>query len=154
MESSFVAKLISSLPPDIRLEVPAGDDAAVVRPPAMRRTVITVDMLMEGTDFLPFPATDPKAVGYKALAVNLSDLAAMGARPEVAVVAVALPIKHGRTIGDEMLEGMLPLAKQFNIAIAGGDTNSWDNLLVVSVTAIGSVEPGKAWRRDGAVPGD
>ena len=154
VESSFVAKLISSLPPDIRLEVPAGDDAAVVRPPAMRRTVITVDMLMEGTDFLPFPATDPKAVGYKALAVNLSDLAAMGARPEVAVVAVALPIKHGRTIGDEMLEGMLPLAKQFNIAIAGGDTNSWDNLLVVSVTAIGSVEPGKAWRRDGAVPGD
>lgn len=79
MESSFVAKLISSLPPDIRLEVPVGDDAAVVRPPAMRRTVITVDMLMEGTDFLPFPATDPKAVGYKALAVNLSDLAAMGA---------------------------------------------------------------------------
>lgn len=63
-EAEFVAALIASLPADSRLEVPAGDDAAVIRPPAGRRTVVTVDMLMEGVDFVLGDGCPPQAVGY------------------------------------------------------------------------------------------
>jgi hypothetical protein len=96
METDFVDWLLPRLPADPRLEVPAGDDAAVLRPPAQRRTVVTVDMLMEGVDFILGPDCPPQAVGHKALAVNLSDLAAMAARPEAAVVAVAPRRRHAR----------------------------------------------------------
>jgi len=154
METDFVAWLLERLPADPRLEVPAGDDAAVLRPPALRRTVVTTDMLMEGTDFILGPDCSPEAVGHKALAVNLSDLAAMAARPEAAVVAVALPRQGGDAIARGLHAGIAALACRHDVALAGGDTNAWDGPLVVSVTAIGSVPPGAAWRRDGARPGD
>ncbi len=154
METDFVAWLVSRLPADPRLEVPPGDDAAVLRPPALRRTVITVDMLMEGTDFILGPDCSPQAVGHKALAVSLSDLAAMGARPEAAVVAVALPRHGGDALGRGIQAGLEALAAEHGVVLAGGDTNAWDGPLVISTTAIGSVAPGAAWRRDGARPGD
>lgn len=154
METEFVRWLLSRIPADPRLEVPPGDDAAVLRPPAQRRTVVTVDMLMEGTDFRLGPGCPPEAVGHKALGVSLSDLAAMAARPEAAFVAVALPRHGGDAIGRGMLEGVASLAARHGVVLAGGDTNAWDGPLVVSVTAIGSVAPGRAWRRDGARPGD
>lgn len=153
-EAEFVAALLAGLPADARLEVPAGDDAAVLRPPAGRRTVVTVDMLMEGTDFLLGKDCSPEAVGRKAVAVNLSDLAAMGAKPEAIVVAVALPRGRANELGRPLQAGITAEAAAFDVALAGGDTNSWDGPLVVSVTAIGSVPPGAAWRRDGARPGD
>jgi thiamine-monophosphate kinase len=167
VETDFVRRLLPTLPRDRRLEVPAGDDAAVLRPPGNRRTVVTVDMLTEGVDFLfdgvlaqgeptrgfPPPAT-AEQVGRKAVAVSLSDLAAMAARPEAIVVAVALPRKGGRTIADEIAQGVAAMAAAYDVAIAGGDTNAWDGPLVVSVTAIGSVSSGHAWRRDTAQPGD
>lgn len=153
-ENEFVAALLATLPSDPRLEVPAGDDAAVLRPPALRRTVITVDMLMEGVDFVLGPDCSPRAIGHKALAVSLSDLAAMGSRPEAVVVAVALPRAEAATIGRELQAGIAPLAAAHGVALAGGDTNTWDGPLVISTTAIGSVPPGNAWRRDRARPGD
>lgn len=154
METEFVDWLVRRIPADPRLEVPPGDDAAVLRPPAMRRTVVTVDMLTEGVDFLLGPDCPPEAVGHKALAVSLSDLAAMAARPEAAVIAVTLPRQGGDRLGHGMLEGIMALASRHCVTLAGGDTNAWDGPLVVSVTAIGSVPPGRAWRRDGARPGD
>jgi len=154
METDFLAWLLPRLPADPRLEVPAGDDAAVLRPPARRRTVVAVDMLMEGVDFILGPDCPPQAVGHKALAVNLSDLAAMAARPEAAVVAVSLPRRGGDALARGLHEGIADLAARHGVALAGGDTNAWDGPLVVSVTAIGSVPPGAAWRRDGARPGD
>jgi len=154
METDFLAWLLPRLPADPRLEVPAGDDAAVLRPPALRRTVVTTDMLMEGTDFILGPDCAPEAVGHKALAVNVSDLAAMAARPEAAVVAVALPRRGGDAIARGLHAGIAALAARLDMALAGGDTNAWDGPLVVSVTAIGSVPPGAAWRREGARPGD
>jgi thiamine-monophosphate kinase len=154
VETEFVNWLLSRIPADARLEVPPGDDAAVLRPPAMRRTVVTVDMLMEGVDFLLGPECSPQAVGHKALAVSLSDLAAMGARPEAAFVAVSLPRQGGESLGQGLLEGISALAEAHGCTLAGGDTNAWDGPLVVSTTAIGSVPPGRAWRRDGARPGD
>jgi thiamine-monophosphate kinase len=154
METEFIAWLLSRLPADQRLELPPGDDAAVLRPPALRRTVVTVDMLMEGTDFILGPDCSPRAIGHKALAVSLSDLAAMGARPEAAVVAVALPRHGGDTLGREIEVGIEALAAEYGVTLAGGDTNAWDGPLVISTTAIGSVRPGAAWRRDGARAGD
>ena len=154
METEFIAWLLSRLPADQRLELPPGDDAAVLRPPALRRTVVTVDMLMEGTDFILGPDCSPRAIGHKALAVSLSDLAAMGARPEAAVVAVALPRHGGDTLGREIEVGIEALAAEHGVTLAGGDTNAWDGPLVISTTAIGSVRPGAAWRRDGARAGD
>ncbi len=154
MESEFVAWLLGHIPADTRLEVPPGDDAAVLRPPAQRRTVVTVDMLMEGVDFVLGDDCTPRAVGHKALAVSLSDLAAMGSRPEAAVAAVALPRRGGDALGRGLLEGMLAVAAEYGVTLAGGDTNAWDGPLVISTTAIGSVPPGAAWRRDGARVGD
>ena len=154
METEFVEWLLRRIPADPRLEVPPGDDAAVIRPPSGRRTVVTADMLMEGTDFVLGPGCPPQAVGHKALAVSLSDLAAMGARPEAVVVAVALPRDGGDAIGRGLHEGLAALAAAHAVTLAGGDTNAWDGPLVVSTTAIGSVLPGRAWRRDGARPGD
>lgn len=154
METDFVNWLVSRIPADARLEVPPGDDAAVLRPPAMRRSVVTVDMLMEGTDFILGPDCPPQAVGHKALGVSLSDLAAMGARPEAAFVAVSLPRRGGDHLGRGLLEGIEALAVRHGVTLAGGDTNAWDGPLVVSTTAIGSVPPGRAWRRDAARPGD
>ena len=154
MELDFVSRLIASIPADSRLEVPPGDDAAVLRPPAERRTVVTVDMLMEGVDFVLGADCTPRQVGHKALAVNLSDLAAMAARPEAVVAAVALPRRGGDAIGRGLLDGMLACAAAHGATLAGGDTNAWDGPLVISITALGSVPPGGAWRRDGARPGD
>lgn len=154
MELDFVADLLARIPADPRLEVPPGDDAAVLRPPANRRTVVTVDMLMEGVDFILGPDCTPRQVGHKAVAVNLSDLAAMAARPEALVAAVALPRSSGAALGQGLLDGMLACAAEHGATLAGGDTNSWDGPLAISITALGSVPPGKAWRRDGARPGD
>ena len=154
VETEFVTWLLDRIPPDPRLEVPPGDDAAVLRPPAMRRTVVTVDMITEGVDFVLGPDCPPRAVGHKAVAVSLSDLAAMGSRPEAVFVAVCLPRDGGEAIARGLLEGVQPLTAAHGCTLAGGDTNSWAGPLVVSVTAIGSVPPGRAWRRDGAKPGD
>jgi thiamine-monophosphate kinase len=154
MELDFVAHVLARIPSDPRLEVSPGDDAAVLRPPGGRRTVVTVDMLMEGVDFVLGPGCEARQVGHKALAVNLSDLAAMAARPEAAVVAVALPRHGGDSLGRGLLDGILALAAEHDLTLAGGDTNAWDGPLVISITAIGSVLPGRAWRRDGARIGD
>lgn len=154
METDFVDWLVRGIPADARLEVPAGDDAAVLRPPATRRTVLTVDMLTEGVDFVLGASCPPRAVGHKALAVSLSDLAAMGARPEAALCAVCLPRSGGDALAREIQAGLAALAADHGVALAGGDTNAWDGPLVISVTAVGSVPPGAAWRRDGARAGD
>lgn len=154
MEPEFVDWLLGRIPADPRLEVPPGDDAAVLRPPAQRRTVVTVDTITEGVDFVLGPDCPARAVGRKALAVSLSDLAAMAARPEAALVAVVLPRHGGDAVGRQLFAGIAALASDHGVTLAGGDTNAWDGPLVVSVTAIGSVPPGRAWRRDGAQPGD
>ena len=163
MESDFVGRLLRQLPRDKRLEVPPGDDAAVLRPTANSRPVITVDMLTEGVDFLlegrrgsagfP-PVATPRQVGHKAVAVSLSDLAAMAAAPEAVVVAVALPHQGGTAIAEEMTEGIMAVTDANGVTLAGGDTNAWDGPLVISVTAFGSVAAGRSWRRDTARVGD
>jgi thiamine-monophosphate kinase len=153
MEQQFIAWLRQRLPPHPLLRLGPGDDAAVLRMAGVDECVITVDLLTEGVDFL-LAEVDARRVGRKALAVNLSDLAAMAARPLAAVLAVALPRKGGRELAVQLYEGLLPLAEKYDLAIAGGDTNSWDGPLVITATLLGQVTARGPLMRQGAQAGD
>jgi thiamine-monophosphate kinase len=136
-----------------RLTLGIGDDTAVLRFPEPADCLITVDMLMEGVHFKLADAS-PERIGRKALAVNLSDIAAMAGRPLAAVVAVALPRRGGWEIGQRFHAGLQKLADEFGVALAGGDTNTWDGPLVISVTVLGEATGRGAVRRSGAQVGD
>ncbi len=129
-----------------------GDDAALVRIPPPGECLVTVDMLMEGIDFSA--DADRRAVGRKSLAAGLSDIAAMGGLPLAAFPALALPKNNGRAVAESVYAGIEPLAREFGVAIAGGDTNSWDGPLVLSVTVLGRPIGAAPVRRNGARAGD
>jgi thiamine-monophosphate kinase len=157
LESELIDWLERNLPTDNRVKIALGDDAAVITA-ASADSVVTTDMLTDGVDFL-LEQVDPQLVGRKALAVNLSDLAAMAAKPVAAFVSLVLP-KRGSTkfssleLAIQLYLGMGPLAAKQGIAIAGGDTNTWDGPLAISVTAIGHTTPRGPLTRSGAKPGD
>ncbi|MEE9603841.1 MAG: thiamine-phosphate kinase [Thermoguttaceae bacterium] len=153
MESELIAWLRERLPPHPLLRLGPGDDAAVLDMARIGECIVTVDLLTSGVDFV-LHEVDARRVGRKALAVNLSDIAAMAGRPLAAVVALALPRKGGMRLAVELYEGLLPLAEEFDVAIAGGDTNAWDGPLAISVTMLGEVTDRGPLRRDGARPGD
>jgi thiamine-monophosphate kinase len=131
-----------------------GDDCAILWPSGTSELLVTTDMLMDGRHFR-LDEHGPEAVGYKALAVNVSDIAAMAGRPVAAVVSVALPRQGGRAaqIAQGLHAGLARAAGRFGVALAGGDTNAWDGPLVVSVTVLGE-SVGRPVRRSGARPGD
>ncbi len=153
MELEFIRWLGDQLPPHPNLLLGPGDDAAILRMSQTDGCVITVDLLTDGVDF-ELDRVDAARVGRKALAVNLSDLAAMAARPLAAVIALALPRQQALPLAKQLYQGLLPLADEFNVAIAGGDTNSWDGPLVISVTLVGEVVAGRPLERSGARAGD
>lgn len=153
MESQLIAYLRKRIPPHPLVRLGLGDDAAILKMAGGPDCTFTVDLLTDHVDF-ELAQADPRRVGRKALAVNLSDLAAMASRPLAGVVALALPRRGSMDLAVQLYEGMLPLAEQFNLAIAGGDTNSWDGPLVLSVTLLGQVTSRGPLRRDGARPGD
>lgn len=131
-----------------------GDDAAILRrSPDGHPIVVTTDMLLDGRHFL-LNKHGAEAVGYKSLAVNLSDIAAMAAKPVAAFVSVALPKGSARSVAEGLMDGMIPLADRFKVALAGGDTNGWSGPLVICVTVIGEAVPPGPIRRSGARPGD
>ena len=155
MESEFIGWLRERLQRDRdpRLRVGAGDDAAVLRMAAGLDCVVTSDLLTDEVDFL-LADCDPRRVGRKALAVNLSDLASMAARPLAAIVSLALPDNDtALDLAVNLYDGLLPLAREFHCPVAGGDTNCWPGKLVISVTALGTAPHG-VWLRKGALPGD
>ncbi len=153
MESEFIAHLRRRIPPHPLVRLGLGDDAAVLRWPA-GDCVVTTDLLTDHVDFELAQLDDPRRAGRKAMAVNLSDLAAMASRPIAAVVSLALPRAGGMELGVALYEGLLPLAERYHVAVAGGDTNSWDGPLVVSVTLLGATTPRGPLCRGGARPGD
>lgn len=126
-----------------------GDDCALVQPSPGKQLAVTTDMLVAGTHFLP--DTDPKNLGWKALAVNLSDLAAMGAQPRWVTLAGALPSVDEAWIA-AFASGFFTCAQEYGVDVIGGDTTKGP--LNVCITAIGEVAPGQALRRDGAKVGD
>jgi thiamine-monophosphate kinase len=136
-----------------RLAIGIGDDAALVRFPDSGACLVTVDMLMEGVDFILSSATG-RQIGWKSLAVNLSDIAAMAGKPVACVVSVALPRRGGFELGCDLLAGVKACAEKFDVALAGGDTNTWDGPVVVSVTVLGEPTGAGPVLRSGARPGD
>jgi thiamine-monophosphate kinase len=130
-----------------------GDDCAIldVKPPA--QLLVTTDMLMDGRHFR-LEVDGAEAVGFKAMGVNLSDIAAMAGRPRAAVIAVALPRGHAVTIAKGLHTGLKRMADDFEVDLIGGDTNAWNGPLVISVTVLGETTARGAVRRSGARPGD
>lgn len=126
-----------------------GDDAALIRPRADRELAVCMDTLVSGVHF---PADAPAVtVGHKSLAVNLSDLAAMGAEPRWALLALTIPSADEEWLA-AFSAGFLALAKTFGIQLIGGDTTR--GTLTITVQAMGELEPGTALRRSGARVGD
>lgn len=126
-----------------------GDDCALLRPPPGMQLAISTDMLVEGRHF--FADVDPEALGHKALAVNLSDLAACGARPLAFTLALSLPRVHEPWLAG-FSRGMWALADAHGCELVGGDTTQGP--LNICITVFGEVPPGQALLRSGARPGD
>ncbi len=126
-----------------------GDDCALLAPPPGMQLAVTMDTLNAGVHFPP--ETAPADIGWKALAVNLSDLAAMGADPAWCTLSLSLP-EASEDFIDGFSDGFLSLAQQHDVALIGGDTTRGP--LSISVTAHGLIEPDSALRRAGAQVGD
>ena len=138
------------------LRLGIGDDAAIVRPGPGHEFVVTCDQFLENTHFV-VPAYPAHAVGYKALARATSDLAAMGARPSVFLLSLALPASRSGAWLDMIIAGMGQAAQEFGLTLAGGDTARSlgpHAATTFSITVIGEIEAGRAVRRDGARRGD
>lgn len=143
LEFDLIAKYFTRGTPRTVLGV--GDDAALLTVGAGMELAVSTDMLVEGTHF--FPDADPRLLGWKALAVNVSDMMAMGANPHWATLALSLP-----GIDDAWLkgfsEGFFDCAQRFGIDLIGGDTTRGH--LTISITIMGDIPLGGALRRDGA----
>lgn len=158
MENQFLDWVAQTVRDHPSLRVGIGDDAAVLRWRPDSNIVVATDAITDQVDFR-LDEVDPRLVGRKALAVNLSDLAAMAAEPMAALVTLILPKGGGanRSCGQlarDLILGMAPLAEQFDVAIAGGDTNTWDAPLAISVTVIGRTTQHGPLERSGAQIGD
>jgi thiamine-monophosphate kinase len=151
-EFEYIRWLRGRTPTHPRVLVGPGDDCAVLARPT-GSVLVTTDVLTEGVDFR-LAETDPRAIGRKAMAVNLSDIAAMAGVPTAAVVGVVLPVGGGRQLAEELFHGLREVADAFGVALVGGDTNTWDGGLVISVTILGEATSRGAVRRSGAKPGD
>jgi thiamine-monophosphate kinase len=148
-EFDLIARIKARAAPRDDVVLGIGDDAALLRMPAGMLLVVATDTLNAGVHF-PVD-TVPADIGWKALAVNLSDLAAMGARPAWCTLSLSLPESDPAWL-DGFLDGFLALAARHDVALVGGDTTRGP--LSVCVTAHGFVDGGKAMRRDGARVGD
>jgi thiamine-monophosphate kinase len=152
MEQAFLAYLrgrTRSLP---QVAVGIGDDAAVIDSPGVPLIACT-DQIIDGVDF----RSDEHRlsdVGYKAMAINLSDLAAMGATADTALVVLSLPHHNATRIAGEVYEGILEAAEAFGVAIAGGDLSTYQGPLSITITLHGSTAGRSPWLRSGAVEGD
>ncbi|MEW6414761.1 MAG: thiamine-phosphate kinase [Pseudomonadota bacterium] len=147
MEFDLIARHFTRATPGAVLGV--GDDCALLAPTPGMQLAVSSDMLLEGRHFSP--QDGPAGLGHKALAVNLSDLAAMGATPRWATLSIALPAADEGWLA-AFARGFFRIADQYGIELVGGDTTRGP--LTLSITVIGEVPPGQALRRDGARPGD
>src|SRR5260370_26006570 len=137
-----------------RLVMGIGDDASVISQLAGRATVVTTDLLAEGIDFYR-DATPPRLLGHKALAVSLSDIAAMGARPLWSLVSIGLPDDvWNDAFKDEFFEGFLGLADEYGIALCGGDISGTVDHIVIDSILLGEVSSGAVVLRSTAQPCD
>jgi thiamine-monophosphate kinase len=131
-----------------------GDDAAVLRNPAGKETVISADLLVEDIDFRR-STTPPYLLGHKALAVSLSDIAAMGSRPLWSMLSIGVPEDVWETdFVDRLYDGLLDLANRYGVQLVGGDTSRTNERVVIDSIVVGECSAGLAVMRSGAQPGD
>jgi thiamine-monophosphate kinase len=153
-ERELIARVQQKLAPAPSwMVIGIGDDAAVVEPVRNQLDVLTVDAIVEGVHF-DRRFTPPEAIGHRALAVNLSDLAAMGATPRLALLSLALPAALECDDFDTMIDGLASLAASHRIHVAGGNLTRSPGPLILDVTAIGSAKRRNVLTRGGARPGD
>ena len=149
MSSEFALIASHFTRPARRARLGVGDDCALFAVSAGHEIAVSTDMLVDGTHFLT--GTDPRRLGHKALAVNLSDLAAMGAQPRYALLGLAMPEARDEWVG-QFAAGFLALADRHEVELIGGDTTRGP--LTICVTILGEVPASQAIRRDGAASGD
>jgi thiamine-monophosphate kinase len=154
-EDNLIERIRRKVPsaPGDSLLLAIGDDAAVLRAKTNRDWVITCDQFIEDVHFLAnrYPA---EVVGYKSLARATSDIAAMGASPEIFLLSLAIPQERTGKWLNEMIGGMARAARKFGLRLAGGDTSRTEKI-AMSITVMGTVGHGdELLRRDGAGPGD
>jgi len=152
-EFEYIRWLRGQMPSDPRVATGVGDDCAVLAGAGGDDWLVTTDMLLDNVHFV-LENTDPRRIGRKAMSVNLSDIAAMAGRPVAAVVAVGLPSSAPESLARELFLGLKERADEFQTVIIGGDTNSWNGPLTLSVTLLGQKGPAGAILRSGARPGD
>jgi thiamine-monophosphate kinase len=152
-EHELIARITRRLSQPTWVVVGPGDDAAVVEPARGELDVFTTDALVDGVHF-DRSLMDGTAVGHRALAVNLSDLAAMGARPRAALWSLALPAALPMATFEAIVAGFTGLAESNHVALLGGNITRTPGPLHIDVTAIGSVRRRRALTRAGARPGD
>jgi thiamine-monophosphate kinase len=148
-EFALIERYFKRAPRNADVRIGIGDDGAVIAPAPGLEYVVTVDMLVEGRHFRA--GADPRGIGHKTLAVNLSDLAAMGALPRFVLLAGALPESDPDWVA-AFMEGFDALAREYDVELIGGDTTRGPRTLCV--TAIGELPGGTAITRSGASPGD
>jgi thiamine-monophosphate kinase len=146
-----IRALVPAPPPWVNLGI--GDDAAVVEPERNTLDVLTCDALVEHVHF-DRAFVPPSAIGFKSLAVNLSDLAAMGATPRLALLSLGLPADLLVSELDDLVEGILEVARRHKVALVGGNIARSPGPLMVDVTAVGAVRRRRILCRSGARPGD
>jgi thiamine-monophosphate kinase len=152
-ERALIARITDRLPQPAWVVVGPGDDAAALEPVRNALDVLTTDALVDGVH-IDRRFTPPDAIGHRALAVNLSDLAAMGARPRAALLSLALPPSLELAVFDAIIDGLTALASRYRVAVVGGNITRTPGPLVIDVTATGSVHRRKVLTRGGARPGD
>ena len=160
-ERALISRITARLAMPPWVLVGPGDDAAVIQPERGALEVLTTDALVEGVHF-DRRFVPPDAIGHRALAVNLSDLAAMGAAPRAALLSLVLPDDLEVEVLDGIVDGLIALASRHRVALVGGNitrsprscAGETPGPLMIDVTAIGSVKPRRVLTRGGARPGD
>ncbi len=161
-ESALIEQLKKNIPLALQGKIGIGDDAGVLTPPAGESLVWTTDAMVEGIDFLgdDFPKNrrrpgclTPQQAGRKALAINLSDLAAMGAKPLGFVISLGIPKNMSARWIHEFYDGLIPLAKKYRVACLGGDLTRASEFFV-SIALAGSARESELVQRKRARPGD
>jgi thiamine-monophosphate kinase len=152
-ERALIERITSRLSSPAWVVIGAGDDAAVVEPERGSLEILTTDSQVETVHF-DRRFVPPEAIGHRALAVNLSDIAAMGARPRLALLSLILPADLEVAVVDGILDGLLALARAHAVALVGGNIARSPGPLIVDVTATGTARRRKILTRDGARAGD
>ena len=152
-ERALIARIKARVSMPSWVVIGPGDDAAVIQPERGTYEVLTTDAQVEGVHF-DRRFVPPDAIGHRALAVNLSDLAAMGASPRAALLSLALPPSLDVADFEQLVDGVLTVAASHRVTLIGGNITQTPGPLTVDITAIGSARPRRVLTRAGARPGD